>query len=648
MRHLRKHRSSFLLINLPARLQPRSLSTAPSAHITANPNLVLLTRHDRGQHRDVSVTDLNKMISSYVRSGDFDSALRLFNETPFKTTVTWNSILAWYAKRRGKLKDAQKLFDRIPEPDVVSYNTMLACYLRDSGIEVAGEFFDKMTVKDVASWNTMVTGFVRSGRMREARGLFDVMPEKNCVSWSAMVAGYVEAGDLENAEKCFLAAPKSVVAWTAMISGYMKFGKVDLAEKLFWEMTVKNLVTWNATIAGYVENRQANDALKLFKVMVELGVRPNGTSFCSVLLGISNLSALILGRQVHQLISKSPMIQDTTACTSLISMYCKCGDLEGASRLFLEMRCKDLVTWNAMISGFAQHGEGMKALVLFDKMKEEGNSPDWITFVAVISACNHVGLVDLGIQHFESMKTDYGIDAKPDHYTCMVDLFGRAGKLIEAVELIKGMPYPPRAPVFGTLLGACRLHKNLEIAEYASQNLLHVDPTNAAGYVQLANAYASVNRWDQVSRVRRLMKDSAVVKPPGYSWIELGKVVHEFRSSDRLHPDIPSILEKLSELKEKTKRAGYVPEFEYALHDVGNEMKGELLLRHSEKLAIAFGLIRTGGGMVIRVFKNLRVCGDCHSWTKYVSAIEGREIVVRDTTRFHHFKDGRCSCEDYW
>uniref|UniRef100_A0A7N0RD78 DYW domain-containing protein n=1 Tax=Kalanchoe fedtschenkoi TaxID=63787 RepID=A0A7N0RD78_KALFE len=646
MRHFRNLRSSILPAAPPSYAKARSFSTTQHTQIATNSSPGPATRPDAIRHWDVSAA--NKQISRYVRAGDLDSALRLFNATPFKTTVTWNSILAYYAEKGGKLGDAQKLFDRIPEPDVVSCNTMLVCYLRDSGVEAAREFFHKMTVKDVASWNTLVTGFARSGRMREACDLFEAMPERNCVSWSAMVAGHVEAGDLGNAEKCFSAAPESVPAWTAMISGYMKFGKVDLAEKLFWDMRVKNLVTWNAMLAGYVENCEASDALKLFRVMVELGVRPNGTSFCSVLLGISNLSALSLGKQVHQLISKSPMMEDTTACTSLISMYCKCGVLDDAWRLFVEMRRKDLVTWNAMISGYAQHGAGMKALSLFDQMKEEGNKPDWITFVAVITACNHVGLVGLGVQHFESMKTDYSVEARPDHYTCMVDLFGRAGKLDKAVELIKGMPFPPHAPVFGTLLGACRVHKNVEIAEFASQNLRRVDPANAAGYVQLANAYASVNRWDQVSRVRRLMKESAVVKQPGCSWTEVGKVVHEFRSCDRLHPDLPSILEKLGELGKKMKAAGYVPEFEYALHDVGDEVKEQLLLGHSEKLAIAFGLMRTVGGVAIRVFKNLRVCGDCHTATKYISAIEGREIIVRDTTRFHHFKDGKCSCGDYW
>ncbi|XP_057977495.1 pentatricopeptide repeat-containing protein At4g16835, mitochondrial [Malania oleifera] len=591
----------------------------------------------------------NRLITEYTRAGDLDSALSVFHSMTIKTTVTWNSVLAGYVKTPGKIKDARELFDKIPEPDTISYNTMLACYLHNSGLETARVFFDQMPIKDTASWNTMISGFSQNGMMDEARNLFLAMPEKNSVSWNAMISGYVESGDLDMAVELFRGAPvKSVVAWTAMITGFMKFRKIELAERLFKEMPVKNLVTWNSMIAGYVENCRAEYGLKLFRRMVEAGVKPNPSSLSSVLLGCSNLSALALGRQVHQLIYKSPLYSSTTVGTSLLSMYCKCGDLEDAWKLFIEMPQKDVVTWNAMISGYAQHGVAEKALCLFNEMSNGGIKPDWITFVAVLLACNHAGLVDTGVQYFESMVRDYRIEAEPDHYTCMVDLFGRAGMLVEAVDLIKKMPFRPHPAIFGTLLGACRIHKNLELAEFAAKNLLDLDPASAAGYVQLANVYAAMNRWGHVARVRRSMKDHRVVKTPGYSWIEVKAVVHEFRSGDRIHPELASIHEKLYDLEKKMKWAGYVPDLEFALHDVGEEQKEQLLLWHSEKLAIAFGLIRVPLGTPIRVFKNLRVCGDCHCATKYISAIEGREIIVRDTTRFHHFRDGICSCGDYW
>ncbi|GAV61313.1 PPR domain-containing protein/PPR_2 domain-containing protein/PPR_3 domain-containing protein/DYW_deaminase domain-containing protein [Cephalotus follicularis] len=600
-------------------------------------------------HQLGDIISSNKIITSYVHSGDLDSAFRLFNNMPIKTTVTWNSILAWYSKNRGKICEARQLFDKIPEPDTVSYNIMLSCLINNSvDIGTAEAFFNQIPIKDTASWNTMISGFAQGGKMSEARKLFSLMPQRNSVSWNAMISGYIESGELDLAVELFEVAPvKSVVAWTAMINGYMKFGKIKLAERLFKEMPVKNLVTWSAMIAGYVEKCRAEDGLKLFRMMVRSGIRPNVSNLSSVLLGCSESSALQLGRQVHQLVFKSPLYYDTTAGTSLISMYCKCGDLEDAWKLFLEIQRKDVVTWNAMISGFAQQGAGEKALCLFNEMKGVGMKPDWITFVALLLACNHAGLVDLGVQYFDSMR-DYGVETKPDHYACMVDLLGRAGRLNEAVDLIKKMPFTPPSAIFGTLLGACRIHKNLELAEFAATNLLSFDPSSAAGYVQLANIYAAMNRWDHVARVRRSMKESKVVKTPGYSWLELGSAVHEFRSGDRKHPALVSIHEKLNDLGKKMKLAGYVPDLEYALHDVGEEQKEQLLLRHSEKLAVAFGLINVPLETPIRVFKNLRVCGDCHCAIKYISAIERRDIIVRDTSRFHHFKNGLCSCGDYW
>lgn len=639
---------------IPANVSPRS---PQKTHLVPSNNMTQETKtsHFSKQSTPFAQPDLshviysNKIITNYIRAGDFDSALKVFENMTVRTTVTWNSILAGYSKNPGKMKEACELFDRIPEPDNVSYNIMLACYLQNTDLDTARVFFDKMPIKDTASWNTMISGFAQNGKMREARKLFLVMPKKNSVSWSAVISGYVECGDLDSAVELFEVAPeKSVVAWTAMITGYMKFGKIGLAEKMFQEMPVKNLVTWNAMVAGYVENDCSEDGLKLFRKMVGVGIRPNPSSLSSALLGCSNLSALHLGKQIHQLVLKSPLYCDTTAGTSLISMYCKCGGLEDGLRLFHEIPKKDVVTWNAMISGYAQHGAGERALHLFNKMRDEGMKPDWITFVAVLLACNHAGLVDLGLQYFDSMVRDYGVEAKPDHYTCMVDLLGRAGRLVQAVDLIKKMTFKPHAAIFGTLLGACRIHKNLELAEYAAKSLLDLDSASAAAYVQLANVYAAKSRWDHVARIRRLMKENNVVKMPGYSWIEVKNVVHEFRSGDRVHPELAFIHEKLKELEKKMKLAGYVPDLEFALHDVGEEQKQQLLLWHSEKLAIAFGLIKVPLGTPIRVFKNLRVCGDCHHAIKYISAIERREIIVRDTTRFHHFKDGVCSCGDYW
>ncbi|KAL2233001.1 UNVERIFIED_CONTAM: Pentatricopeptide repeat-containing protein, mitochondrial [Sesamum indicum] len=645
-------RSIHLLYNFTPKMQYPNADSNPQllpSISSPNPLQSQFPSTRRHPHEINHVVMSNKKITSYIRRGDLNSAMEVFLNMKMRTTVTWNSILSGFSSKPGKLKEAEDLFDKIPEPDTVSYNVMLACYFKNAAVEAAKDFFYRIPVKDIASWNIMISGFSQNGRMDDAKELFDVMPRRNIVTWNAMISGYVEAGNMESALELFGKAPvKSVVARTSIITGYMKCSEVELAEKAFHEMLEKNLVTWNAMIAGYVENGRGEDALKLFKKMLELGIQANPSSSSSVLLACSNMSLLKLGKQIHQFLYKSPMYFDTTVGTSLISMYCKCGVLEDGWKLFMEMSSKDVVTWNAMISGYAQHGVSDKALHLFSEMRDKGTKPDWITFVGVLSACNHAGLVDLGIYYFEKMQKDYGIIVKPDHYTCMIDLLGRAGKLTEAVDLIKNMPFKPHSAIYGTLLGACRIHKNLEIAEFAATNLLNLDPVNPAAYVQLANVYAAKKNWEGVSRIRRSMKENMVIKTPGCSWIEIKSVIHEFRSGDRLHSELVHIHAKLIELEKKMKLAGYVPNLESALHDVSEEQKEQLLLWHSEKLAIAFGLIRVPLGLPIRVFKNLRVCEDCHEATKFISAIEGRGIVVRDTTRFHHFQDGKCSCGDYW
>lgn len=573
--------------------------------------------------------------------------------TPRRTTTAdFNRVLAGYARSPGgRLADARQLFDRIPDPDAVSYNTLLSCHFARGDVAGARELFSAMPARDVASWNTMVSGLSRNGAVEEARAVFLAMPARNSVSWNAMVSGFASAGDMGKADECFRDAPEKhdAVLWTAMVSGYMDAGNVEKAIWFFQAMPVRNLVSWNAVVAGFVKNSRAEDALRVFKTLIrDASVRPNESTLSSVLLGCSNLSALGFGRQIHQWCIKLPLSRRVTVGTSLLSMYCKCGDLEGACKLFSEMPTRDVVAWNAMISGYAQHGDGREAIRLFEKMKDKRVEPNWITFVAVLTACIHTGLCDFGIQCFESMQEVYGIDPRVDHYSCMVDLLCRAGLLERSVNLIRSMPFEPHPSAYGTLLAACRVYKSLEFAEFAAGKLIEQNPQSAGAYVQLANIYAAANQWDDVSRVRRWMKDNAVVKTPGYSWIEIKGVIHEFRSNDRLHPQLHLIHGKLEQLEERMKAMGYVPDLDFALHDVEESLKVQMLMRHSEKLAIALGLISTAPGLTLRIFKNLRICGDCHNAVKLISKIEDREIILRDKTRFHHFRGGRCSCGDYW
>lgn len=504
------------------------------------------------------VSTTNKAITVYIRNGDLDGARKLFDTMSVKNIISWNSILAGYSKKAGHLKEARELFERIPNPDVVSFNTMITCYFHNTDVDGARRLFDGMLRKDLASWNSMISGLSKNGLVNEAAMLFSAMPYRNNVSWNAVVSGYVRMGDIDKAEEYYKKASErdDVILQTAMITGYMNSRRVGCAEKLFGMMKLKNLVTWNAMVAGYVENNQSENGLKLFRVMIR-DMMANPSTLSSALLGCSNLSSLFLGRQIHQLSLKSPSYSDDPSVgTSLLSMYSKCGELEDARKVFDMMTLKDVVAWNAMISGYAHHGIGRTSHALFNKMINEKKSPDWITFVAVLTACAHTGMVELGWHYFHSMVRDHGVDHTPDHYSCMVDLLCRAGSVSEAARLIRSMPFKPHEAVYGMLLSACRRENNVELAEYAAKNLLEMEPRNCGGYVQLANVYASARMWSDVSKVRIVMKESKVVKTPGYSWIEVGDGVHEFRSGDRMHPQLDSVVCQLKELEKRMKDEG--------------------------------------------------------------------------------------------
>jgi pentatricopeptide repeat protein len=329
-------------------------------------------------------------------------------------------------------------------------------------------------------------------------------------------------------------------------------------------------------------------------------------------------------------------------------MYAKCGNLEKARDMFDKMHQRDLVSWNVMIAGYAMHGCAREAVKLFEQMQLSGVNPTHVTLVSVLSACCHGGLVEEAWHYFDCMNEQYLITPAIEHYGCMVDVLGRAGFLKEAQEFMNRMPIKPDTTMWACLLGACRIHSNVELAQKVAEHLFELDSNNAAHYVLLSNIYAAADRWDDVGKVRKMMKDRRVQKPPGYSWVEVNKHVHTFLAGDSSHPQMQRIYAKLDCLSRQIKAAGYVPDTRFALIDVEENQKEQILFHHSEKLAVAFALINTPSGTVIRVIKNLRVCGDCHSAIKFISKIVARQIIVRDVNRYHHFKDGQCSCGDYW
>ncbi|CAH9080293.1 unnamed protein product [Cuscuta europaea] len=329
-------------------------------------------------------------------------------------------------------------------------------------------------------------------------------------------------------------------------------------------------------------------------------------------------------------------------------MYAKCGNVRDARLVFDTLNERDLVSWNAMVSGYSMHGLGSEALKIFETMRSMDIKPNTLTFVGVLSACSNTGSLDLGEMYFSSMRDHYGIEPSVEHYTCMVSLLGRLGHLDRAVKMIEEIPFEPSIMIWRALLGACVLHHNVELGRTAAERVLEMDPLDNSTYVLLSNIYATAKKWGNVSFVRKSMKKKHIKKEPGLSWVENQGMVHYFSVGDVSHPDIKLIHAMLEWFNLKSKADGYVPNLDSVLLAVEDDEKAQLLWVHSERLALAFALIRTPQSSPIRIIKNLKICMDCHAAIKIISALVHREIIIRDINRYHHFQDGICSCGDYW
>ncbi|GKV01505.1 hypothetical protein SLEP1_g14055 [Rubroshorea leprosula] len=596
-----------------------------------------------------NVISWTAMIRGYVQEGMMEEAEALFWKMPERNVVSWTVLLGGLIQE-GRIDEARRLYDAMPVKDVVVRTNMIGGYCKEGRLSEAREIFDEMPHRNVVSWTAMITGYAQNNRVDVARKLFEVMPEKNEVSWTAMLMGYMQSRRMEEALDIFEAMPvKSDAACNAMILGFGLNGQVAKARMIFDTMSEKDDVTWSTMIKVYERKGFELEALDLFALMQKKRVRPNFPSMISILSVSSSLASLDHGRQVHAQLVRSQFDLDLYVASVLITMYVKCGYLVKAKQVFDGFTPKDIVMWNSIITGYAQHGLAEEALQVFHDMFSSGFMPDDVTFIGVLTACSYSGNVDEGLKIFELMRSKYNVEAKTAHYACVVDLLGRAGRVNEAMNLIENMSVEADAIVWGALLGACRTHKKFDLAEVAAKKLLHLEPENAGPYILLSNLYASQGRWDDVAELRKNMKARSVNKFPGCSWIEVEKRVHMFTMGDSSgHPEHVMIMKMLEKLAGLLTEAGYCPDGSFVLHDVDEEEKMNNLRYHSEKLAVAYGLLRVPKEMPIRIMKNLRVCGDCHSAIKLISKITGREIILRDANRFHCFKGGLCSCKDYW
>ncbi|GMI73453.1 mitochondrial editing factor 22 [Hibiscus trionum] len=637
---------------------------------------------------------ITKLINAAVNLGEIGYARKVFDEFSDPDVFVWNAVIRGYSKY-NLFAGAIELYSRMQvlwvspdgytlphvlkacgglpclkmgqqvhgqifrlgfEKDVFVQNGVVAFYAKCGKIASAKVVFERLEIRNVVSWTSMISGYAQNGQPIEALRIFDEMREMGVMpDWIALVSvirAHTDVEDLEHGKSIHSFVIKMglelesdlLIALTAM---YAKCGQVMVARSLFNQMKVPNLILWNAMISGYAKNGYADEAVKLFRDMISRNIRTDSITARSAVLACAQVGSFELARWMDNYISKSEHRDDIFVNSALIDMYAKCGNVDMARIVFDRTLDKDVVVWSAMIVGYGLHGRGREALDLYQLMNQAGVHPNDVTFLGLLTACNHSGLVEDGWKLFHCMK-NYGIEPRHQHYACVVDLLGRSGYLDQAYDFIMNMPIEPGVSVWGALLSACKIHRHVTLGEYAAERLFSLESYNTGHYVQLSNLYAYARMWDRVAKVRVLMREKGLSKDLGYSLIEINGKLEAFRVGDKSHPRSKEIYEELESLERRLKQAGFVPDTYSSLHDLNDEEMEETLCNHSERLAIAFGLISTAQGTTLRITKNLRACINCHSATKLISKLVNREIIVRDANRFHHFKDGVCSCGDYW
>lgn len=646
---------------------------------------------------DSKITIGNSLINMYAKCGAIEDACAVFKLMSCKDSVSWSSMISGF-DQNDRFEDALFSFRAMKKAGLMPTNFTLISSLSSCGSLGwiwMGEQIHCEGIKlgldlDVSVSNSLLSIYSDTRYIAECRKVFSSMPEYDQVSWNTIVGAFGDSessiiGAVEYSKKMMqvgwilnsitfinmLSAAASLSHFelarqvhalvlkyrlmddsaiqNALLSCYGKVGLMNDCESIFSRMSERDEVSWNSMISGYIHNELLSKAMEIVWLMLHNGQRLDRFTFATVLSACASVATLERGMQVHACAIRACLDYDVVIGSALVDMYAKCGRIDYASRFFMLMPVRNVYSWNTMISGYARHGHGHKALEMYAHMKLEGQAPDNVTFVGVLSACSHVGLVDQAFDHLESMSKMYGLTPGIEHFSCIVDLLGRAGEFRKMEDFINRMPIRPNVFIWRTVLGSCgRANGRMaDLGRRAAQMLLELEPQNAVNYVLLANMYASGEKWEYVAEARRAMREAEAKKEAGCSWVTMKDGIHVFVAGDKSHPDAEAIYGKIKELHRKMKDAGYMPQIRYALYDLELENKEELLSYHSERLAVAFVLIRTSE-LPIRIMKNLRVCGDCHSAFKYISQIVGRQIILRDSNRFHHFTDGKCSCNDYW
>ncbi|KAJ6835799.1 putative pentatricopeptide repeat-containing protein [Iris pallida] len=618
-----------LFPSIPLPTQPKPLETFLFSALAAGASLPHLHQAHAvllrlGLHSSsFLISKLLRRLSEHQPPPPYPHLLSIFSRVPNPNSFLWTTLLraspepfAVYSQMRS----------RSPPPPPLSFT--FSALLKSSTSASAGAQVHAHAISlggfdaDLFVQNTLIDFYVRcGGHLDSARRVFDGMPVRDFISWTSLIVAYSKNGEMEPAGEVFERFPeKDRVAWTAMVT-------------------------------GYAQNARPREALETFDRMLAAGVEFDEVTLVGAVSAVAQLGSARHAGWVRGVVDRAGFSSGNVVVGSaMVDMYGKCGLIDEAGLVFESMRQRNVFTFSAMISGLAAHGRAGEAITMFREMVSgTAIKPNWVTFIGLLTACSHAGMVEEGRYYFKQMKDKYGIVPSADHYACMVDLLGRAGLVEEALDMIQSMPVEPHGGVWGALLGACRIHGKTHVARIAAEHLFELEPNCIGNYVLLSNIYASAGMWDEVTQVRKLMRRRKLKKDPASSWMEnKDGVVHEFFAGDDKHPMSRKIKEALEEILCRLKLDGYQPVLSSVVYDVSDDEKERLLKGHSEKLALAFGVLTTGTGDTIRIVKNLRTCEDCHMVMKMASKVMQRKIVLRDNLRFHHFQNGECSCGEFW
>ncbi|XP_024544697.1 pentatricopeptide repeat-containing protein At3g12770-like [Selaginella moellendorffii] len=649
------------------------------------------------RYRKVSTFLENLLVKMYGQCGSIEDAKAVFDGIRPKNVYSWNIMIAAYAVN-GHLIEAIGLFQEMAvKPSRVTFLSVLAACAQLRCLEIGQEIHARALCSgfgsDTTVANSLINLYSKCQRLESARYVFSVMPDRNVISWTSMIDACVQCGDHREARALFLRMDlegvkpnemtfsnllsacsllvqgrsiharlvacgyaTDVGVCNSLVSMYSRCGSLEEATNVFENMPARDRVSWTAVITAYARvghRHHSKSALECFRKMVEQGVAPDEITYISVLGACSCAGCLATGRMIHEDIISQGLDALLPVRNSLVSMYGKCGRLDEARDVFNFTKGKSIVSWTAMISAYAQHGHSEEAQSVFQRMELEGIQPSEVSFTSILYACSHAGSLSQGHRFFLAMVGDErDISPLVEHYHCLIDLLSRSGQLEAAEELIRTMPFEADIVPWIALLGTCKAILRLEVGmRVVEEILLKLTGSKSPGpYILVSNFCAAAGRWDYVVKVRKLMSETGVTQRPGCSFVEVGNEIHEFVAGDSSHECYHEIHEELKSLHSRMKQAGYVPDTSQVLWGGNQEEKEKSLCFHSERLAISFALVASPPGTPVWVTKNLRVCTDCHTATKFIAKLARREIVVRDSSRFHRFSsdNGGCSCGDYW